>query len=103
MAKVIGVHEIDLGEDAQIRPSSSSWLRLPAAEPLPSGMNVRVFKGNRGPTERQLPDADRDQQRRGAAIRLLPGGGLPGRRPEMLQTYFAAQPRPRTEAWGRVR
>src|SRR4051794_13969400 len=50
MAKVIGVHEIDLGEGAD--PAEFEQLAAAAAgEPLPSGMNVQVFKGDRGPRD----------------------------------------------------
>ena len=48
MAKVLGVHEIELGADkdpAEFERLASAVL----AEAAPDGLNVRVFKADRGP------------------------------------------------------
>jgi hypothetical protein len=98
MAKVIGVHEIDLGEGAD--PAEFEQLTAAAAgEPLPSGMNVRVFKGNRGPRNGSylmLIEINSVEER----DRYFPVEDSPDDSPD-LQAYFAANPAA-AEAWGRV-
>jgi hypothetical protein len=52
MAKVLGVHEIELGADkdpAEFERLASAVL----AEAAPDGLNVRVFKADRGPRNGQ--------------------------------------------------
>ena len=77
MAKVLGVHEVELGADGD--PAEFERLAAAAmAEARRTGSSIRLFKADRV-GERQVPDAHRARQRRG------PGQDLPdrgrGRRP----------------------
>jgi hypothetical protein len=98
MATVLGVHEIDLGNGADPAEFERRVLAVMAAPEL-SGLNVRLFKGDRGRRGGQyllLLEIDSVETRDS----MFPVPDSPDQSP-VLQAYFEANPSA-AEAWDRV-
>ena len=97
MARVLGVHEVELSDDGD--PAEFERLAAAAmAEPVPDGMSVRLFKADRGRRNgKYLMVIQLDSVE--ARDTIFPVEDEDGA--EIL-AFFEAHPRP-AEAWNRFR